>query len=99
MVAAILAWLGSEIALKLLKLTIMFAILLMSADLIAAVIEELAERFQDMDDLPSMEVGGYSVPMFAMMEWMGVWTGISSIIGAHTAVFSVRQIYRIMGWI
>jgi len=44
-------------------------------------------------------VDGQTIPLLAMMEWTGVFTGTGVVIGAHVAVVTLRQVYRVIGWL
>lgn len=45
------------------------------------------------------EVGGYEVPVLGMLAYMGVFDGISVVIGAYLAILLIRLGYKVLGWL
>lgn len=49
--------------------------------------------------LEDSEINGYQVPVLGMLAYMGVFDGLSVVLGAYITILSVRTAFRVLGWL
>lgn len=73
---------------------------LLVVGLALALCEEAVDAFVNLlESLVDPVINDVTFPIVGMLRYMGIVEGISVVLGAHLAVFSLRTVYRLVGWI
>lgn len=96
MVGLILKLLTAWSVFKLAKIALMIALAVAIEGLVSKALDALADAFVDAE-ATLVSVAGMDVPVIEMSGYMGITDGISTMIGALTAVFFVQIAYKILG--